>query len=174
MPFVFQYDSSNALIERCRQLQAVTKPGSRALGRAKEDFRLIVAEDHYHMMLRGVDRYGKPRAPLAESTLKNKKRGDGPSLIPKWWASRFAWNIQIRWIEEGGLQYLVKRFVDIVNKKGQPFAMYHMTGARKPGTNWVLPRRDVGGVTPAGFYQLKLRFQEFVYNMAVYESGRGI
>lgn len=174
MAIVVEYPTSSALINRCNQLLAVTKPGSRALGRAKEDFRLIVAEDHYHMMLRNVDRYGQPRAPLAARTLANKKRGPGPSLIPSFWQSRFIFNVQIRWVDEGGEQYLVKRFVDIVNKQGQPFAMYHFTGARKRGTNWVLPRRDVGGVTPAGFAQLKMRFQKFVYDMATYEQGRGI
>ncbi len=173
MPIYVEYPSSSALVRRCRELQEVTKPTSRAMMRAREDFRLIVAEDHYEMLIRGVDRYGRPRAPLAESTLKNKKRGPGPSLIPRFWESRFIFNVQIRWIEEGGERYLVKRFVDILSDAGKPFAQYHLTGATKPGTNWVLPRRDVGGVTPAGFSQLKSRFQKFVYDIWTYQQGVG-
>lgn len=169
---IVEYPTSGALLRRCQELRAVTRPGSRALGRAKEDYRLIIAEDHYHMMLRGVDRYGKARAPLAERTLRDKRRGPGPSLIPSWWRSRFIFNVQVRWVKEEGDEWLVKRFVGIVNKRGQSFAQYHFTGAKRG--NWVLPRRDVGGVTPAGYAQLKMRFQKFVYDMATYEAGRGI
>ena len=174
MPLHVEIESTSALANRCQQLLEVTRPGSRALKRAQEDYRLIVAEDHYEMLHRGVDRYGRPRAPLADSTLKNKKRGPGPSLIPNFWESRFVSNVQILWMEQNGVMTLVKRFVDILSKSGKSFVEYHLDGAVKLGTRWVLPRRDVGGVTPAGFAQLKQRFQKFAYDMTVYESGRGV
>jgi hypothetical protein len=174
MPSHLEYASSSPLIARCQALQAVTKPGSRALGRCMEDYRLIISEDHYEMMHRSVGVGGRPLAPLAESTLKKKSRGPGPALIPRFFASRFISNVQVAWDIQEGLSTVVKRFIDIVSKKGVPFVKYHLDGATKPGTRWVLPRRDVGPVTPAGFSQLRQRFQKFVYDMAVYESGRGI
>jgi hypothetical protein len=126
--------------------------------RFREDLRLVVVEDHYHMLLNNKDRYGKTRAPLAASTLANKKRGPGPSLIPNYYRSRFIANFVAEWRVLEGLQTLVAYYRDILSKQGKPFAQYHMTGARKPGTNWVLPRRDTGGITPAGWAKVKQLF----------------
>lgn len=165
MKIVVQYPTSPALLRRLGALRDAAKPNSRALQRVREDFRLIVAEDHYGMMIRGVDRYGKPRAPLAPATLAKKNRGPGPSLIPRHAESRFITHVRILWVGTGADRTLVKRFIGIVNDKGQSFAQYHLTGARKPGTRWVLPRRDVGGITPAGFRQLKLRHDKFTRDL---------
>ena len=173
-----QYPSSSALIKRCKELQAAAKPDSAALRRAREDFRLIVAEDHYHMMLNGIDYHGNPRAPLAASTLANPNRGPGPSLIPDFWRSRFAYNVRIGWEQRSrGGWVLVKRFVDIMskpskNRGAQPFAQYHLEGASKPGTAWMLPQRDVRGVTRAGFKALSLRLHKFAKDMATSLKGR--
>ena len=172
MPIKLEYVSSNRLVDRCRALLEATKPTGVLSQRAQEDYRLIVSEDHYEMLHRGVDRYGRPRASLAPATLKQKNRGSGPSLIPRFWESRFVHNVQIRWREQYGVMTLVKSFIDILSKSGRPFVKYHLDGASKPGTRWVLPRRDVGGVTPAGFYQLKARFAKFVGELARYRKGR--
>lgn len=131
----------------------------------ESDLQVIVQLDHEEMLLRSVDRYGVPRAPLAESTLANKKRGPGPSLIPRFLASRFATHVKILWRESLGRRMLVKDFGDILSSEGQPFAEYHLNGAPR------LPRRDVGGVTPKGMRWISDRFQEFAKDVLHYSRN---
>ena len=135
--------------------------------RVKGDLRRIILDDNTEKLLgrgnlEGVDRYGKPLAPMAKSTYQNPKRGFGPVLAPRGLASRFITNFKAEWKDSGqGFTTLVARWVDIVNKKGQSFAQYHLTGAKKAGTNWVLPKRDIGGISPAGFAKINARFKKF-------------
>src|SRR6185312_15067315 len=91
-------------------------------------------------------------APLAASTLKNKRRGPGPSLIPLNMVSRFITLHRVYWNEEAGIWVLTAGWDGFVTKDGTPIAPFHMTGTRK------MPRRDVGGVTPAGFQSIKRLF----------------
>jgi hypothetical protein len=141
------------------EIQFNGRPGSRAQNACKGDLFKIIQADHVDKMTRGVDRYGKPRAPLAASTLANKRRGPGPSLIPRGSRSRFITNFVLAWEEIGGtgVSVLVGKFVNIVNKKGQSFAQYHLTGATRRGTKWVLPKRDVSGITPKGWAAVERR-----------------
>lgn len=158
MAIFVERPSSPALFRRCDQIEASLKPQSRGMNLFREDLRRTVVEDHYHMLLEGKDRYGQPRAPLAASTTKNPKRDSGPSLIPNYARSRFIRNFEAEWVMRDGLMTLAARYRDILSKKGKPFAQYHMTGASKPGTNWVLPRRDTGGITPKGWAKVKQLF----------------
>jgi hypothetical protein len=158
MAIVVERPMSSALLKRCGQIDASLKPGSRAMKEFREDFRLVVVEDHYEMLLRGVDRYGQARAPLAARTLADPRRGPGPSLIPRYYQSRFLANFRATWDIRANVQALACAYVDILSKQGKPFVQYHMTGATKKGTNWVLPRRDTGGITPAGWAQVKSLF----------------
>ena len=158
MPIYVERPSSPALLRRTDEIAEALKPRSRAMTRFREDLRLVVVEDHYHMLLEGKDRYGKARAPLAARTLADPKRGPGPSLIPNYYRSRFIANFEASWMVREGEQTLVARYRDILSKQGKPFAQYHMTGAHKAGTNWYLPRRDTGGVTPRGWAQVKRLF----------------
>ena len=192
MSIYVERPASPALWNLCRSIQDNLRPGGKAQNLIRKDLRRIAIDDHTDMMLRGVDRYGVPRAPLAASTLANKKRDGGPSLIPRGMLSRFITNFEAVWMDDPGqgVMFLVCRYVDILSKPslglrkifkfgqkkvatgggfvsggasggGQPFAQYHMTGARKPGTNWVLPRRDTGGITPKGWAAIKERFARF-------------
>jgi hypothetical protein len=155
---VVERPSSPALLRRTAEIAEALKPRSRAMTRFREDLRLLVVEDHYHMLLENKDRYGRQRAPLAASTLANPKRGPGPSLIPNYYRSRFIANFEALWEVREGLQTLVARYRDILSKAGKPFAQYHATGAHKAGTNWYLPRRDTGGITPTGWVKVKRLF----------------
>jgi hypothetical protein len=172
MPVYVQYPSSPALLRRCREIADAAKPGSKAQNRLRGDLQTVVKDDHTDMMLRNVDRYGKTRADLAESTL-NRRKGTGPSLIPRGALSRFVANCEVLWQAEGGVKVLVKRFRDVVDRKGRPFAQYHLTGASKPGTRWVLPRRDVGGVTPKGWARVQARWKQFAADLAKTGGGKG-
>lgn len=168
MPIYVQGRASEALAARCRAIADAFGPRSKIRQGMQTDLATIVKDDHSDMLMRGVDRYGKPRAKLAESTLKNPKRGPGPSLVPRGPASRFATNCEVVWMTFSGVPQLVKRFRDILDKKGRPFAQYHLEGATKPGTKWVLPRRDVGGLSPRGWGRLRERWQKFAADVAHY------
>jgi hypothetical protein len=160
MPIYVEGSPSRTFLEFVRNVQAAQAPDSAITRKMEADMESIVLRDHERMMVSGIDRTGGARAPLAASTLANKRRGPGPSLIPLWTASRFFTNVEVLWINRGS-RTLVKRFADIVNDQGQSFAQYHLEGATKPGTNWVLPKRDVGGLSPRGLEEVRTRFTAF-------------
>lgn len=152
MAIYVERPNSGALQRRVEQISAATRPGSRVQAKLRSDLLRIVREDHTDMLLRDVDRYGQRRAPLAPSTLANKRRGPGPSLIPRGTGSRFITNWEAVWKTIEGIPQLVGRYVNILSKQGKPFVQYHMTGGK------YLPRRDTGGITPKGWAQVKARF----------------
>jgi hypothetical protein len=161
-----QWPASSALLRRLDAINAAVKPNSRAANRVKGDIRKIVIEDNTEKLLgrgnlEGVDRYGKPLAKMADSTFRNPRRGFGPVLVPRGLSSRFITNFVAVW--EGGV--LVMRYVGIVNKQGRSFVQYHLTGCPKGSNakrpNWSLPKRDVAGITPAGFAKIRARHTRF-------------
>ncbi len=152
MPIIVQFGATKALLRRLDDIRDRAKASGRSAMRVRTDIQIIVERDHEEMMFRGVDRYGKPRAPLAESTLKKKPpRANPNSLIPHGYASRFISRYETHW--DGTV--LVQQFVGIVDKRGRSFAQYHLEGGPR------LPRRDVGGITPAGWSQIVKRHKEF-------------
>ncbi len=167
MPVNVQWRSSGALVKKLQAIKEMSDLSGKGANRVKGDLRKIVIEDNTEKLLgrgllEGVDRYGKPLAPLAKSTYQNPKRGFGPALAPRGLRSRFITNFYAKWADSGqGVTTLVCGWAGIVNKKGQSFVQYHLTGAKKRGTNWVLPKRDVGGISPAGFAKINARFKQF-------------
>lgn len=177
MPIYVQWAGSKALEARLKAVQDAARPGSRAVSSYRGDLARIVREDHEDKMLRGVDRYGRPRAELAPSTLADGRRGPGPSLIPRGRASRFITHFETAWqTSAGGVMLLVGRFRDILSKRGRPFAQHHLEGCL-PGSNparpnWSLPRRDVGGITPKGWRRVVERHRRFADDVRKYGGGR--
>jgi hypothetical protein len=159
-----QWPGSGALIRKVEAASKAAEAGSRTASWAKNDFRMLLERDNEDKFFRGVDRYGKPFAPLAASTLAKTRNGrprPNPNpLIPHGFASRV---IQCFEVAEQG-RALVARWVGI------PWIVYHITGADKPGTLWHLPRRDPSGVTPKGWYQIRERFRQYVRDVA---AGKG-
>jgi hypothetical protein len=170
MPVTVQWPASGALVKKLRAIKAMSDMSGKGANRVKGDIRKIALDDNVEKLLgrgllEGVDRYGKPLAPLAKSTYQNPKRGFGPALAPRGLASRFITNLKAEWVDAGGFAMLVLKYVGIVNKKGQSFAQYHLTGcpkgSKKSQPNWSLPKRDVGGITPAGWARIRTRFKQF-------------
>jgi hypothetical protein len=173
MPSYVQWRSSDALQRRLQEIQDAARPGSKAVSAARKDIRTIIIEDHHDKMLRGADRYGKPRAalnngnPLKPWQIK-ARGGSGPSLVPRGPNSRFYTNIEATWVTVSGYLQLVMRFRDILSKAGKPFAQYHLTGS--PSTN--LPKRDVGGTTPKGWNRVIKRHKQLGTDIIKAGGGR--
>jgi hypothetical protein len=170
MPLYIEWPPSSALLKRLDAINAAAGTNSRSANRVKGDIRKIVLEDNVEKLLgrgllEGVDKRGQPLAPMAPSTFQNPKRGFGPVLVPRGLQSRFITCLEAIW--QGGV--LVMRYAGMVNKKGQPFAQYHLTGASKGSKakqpNWSLPKRDVGGITPAGWAKIAARHRKWASDL---------
>ena len=83
-------------------------------------------------LLMGVDWTGAPFAPLAPSTLKSKRRGTGPALVPDGDASSLIIHYEVTAVAEPGR---------LIMTAGWPFGYvrYLASGTRR------MPRRDPGG-----------------------------
>lgn len=127
--------------------------------RLRERILAIVAEDNAYKLDHSLQGSPgptgvRPMAPLARSTLADKRRGPGGPLGTA--DSRFRKNFRARWDVRAGRWILVAWYEDV------PFAGYHLHGATKPGTRWVLPARDVSGLTPRGQEQVRQATAEFL------------
>lgn len=150
------WPQSSAMLRHMREVQEACGTNSRAANRLKGELRDIVEQDNVEKLLgrgllEGVDRYGQPLAPMAESTYKNPRRGLGPVLAPRGLLSRFITCFEVVW--DGGV--MLMRYANMLSKDGLPFAQYHLRGcpmgSKASQPNWSLPRRDVGGITPWGW-----------------------
>lgn len=155
-----EWPTSPALLTRIAGARAAVKPDSRSMRDLRADVMSINGNDHIDKMLRGVDRYGRPRAPLAQSTrdkIAKGKRGPGPSLIPNVFTSRYLTTFSQRWVWREGRSELSSRFDGFVSKRGFPIPMAHEAGV--PRRN--LPRRAVMGITPKGWSEVNKRMTVF-------------
>lgn len=161
------WPASKSLGSKIHGINFISKHFGKGANHVKGDIRKIIIMDHQDKVLRRhVDRGGNSLAPLAASTLKDKRRGPGPALAPKGALSRFVKNLRVEWSGEGVNSTLIVRFVNIVDKKGRSFAQYHLAGvakgSKKNQPNWSLPKRDVSGITPKGWSAIQVRFNEFI------------
>ncbi len=175
MPLTVNWPSSPALVRRLRDMHAAGKGDGLSAARVKGDVRLIVIEDNTEKLLgrgllEGVDRYGKPLAPMAESTFKNPRRGFGPVLVPRGLQSRFITHFRATWAKTAeGVGVLVMGWADVVSKQGKSFVEFHLAGcprgsnAKRP--NWSLPQRDVAGISPAGWAKIVARHSKFAQDV---------
>ena len=112
------------------------------------------------MLERNVDRYGRPRAKLARSTLMREPIR-GPSLIPRG-VTRSAifrkWSAAIT--VRGGRARLSAGWDNL------PWIRYHLDGTDK------IPRRDVGGITPRGWRAIRDRWAKLPADLIRYGGGR--
>ena len=174
MPIVVrvEWPTSPALVRRIAGARLAVQPDSRAMRDLRADLMSINGNDHIDKMLRGVDRYGKPRAPLAKSTLekiRRGKRGPGPSLIPNVWTSRYLTTFAQKWVWREGRSELSSRFDGFVSKRGFPIPLAHEAGVPRRG----LPRRAVMGLTPRGWAEATRRFDVFAAKVFGEEVGVG-
>jgi hypothetical protein len=161
LPSFVETPTSSALSRRLAKYRDL--PRSPAAVFFRERVRAIVIEGNRAGLLAGTDKQGRPLAPLAPSTLRDRK-GTGPPLVPRGEASRFISGFRAEWIEEAGGYVLHCGWAGLDSRDGRPFAGYHLTGAGR------LPKRDVGGIRPSDWQKIIKEDQAFLDKIV---SSRG-
>jgi hypothetical protein len=164
MAFRIEFPSNPVIEPWLKGIQESVRPGSRVQNAVRGDISRIVRADHERKMLTNIDRYGRERAPLSPKTLANKRRGHGPSLIPRFTMSRYLSTFVLLWETVSGRSVLSMSFRNFVSRDGFPIPLAHEHGARRG--NWRLPARPVMGITPSGINLIDSRFAQFATEVA--------
>lgn len=143
-------------------VQDALHPGSYVQRSVRDDIKKIAWLDNERKMLSGITRYGSLRAPLAPSTLKNKKRGPGPSLVPRGRQSRYITQYLAEWTQDGSRYIMTASYRWFVSKTGFPIPLAHEHGV--PRRN--LPARPVMGITPQGMAEIAARLSRLASQIA--------
>jgi hypothetical protein len=146
------WPGSVAFKRRIAEMEALAKPGSRAVVRARDDIGQIVKDGNREGLLAGTDRYGRAMTPLAESTLK-RRRGSGPPLVPRGSASRPIRNFVVNWVSAASGWVMVAGWTGMA-RGGKPWMQYHITGGK------YLPRRDPAGIRPRHWNLIRARIRK--------------
>jgi hypothetical protein len=147
------------------EIKADADPRSYKVKKLREDIGAAVVEDNIDKilgrgLLEGVDRYGRPLKPMADSTFRNKRRGFGPVLAPRGLASRVITTFKVRWAMAGEVWRMSAGWVDFLSTRGFPIMLAQLGGTR------TIPARDVGGVSPKGWTKVKQAFIDFRVRLA--------
>lgn len=163
---------SGALRRRLKEIRDAAHPQSRRVGQLRTEVKRAVEKDNVEKLLgygssalAGVDRYGKDLTTPADSTVKGWRLRLGRVLAPEGLASRAITRFKVKWIFDGSQWRMVAGWVGI------PWMIYHLKGARKGSkgidrlgrdmSNWHLPRRDIGGISPKGWVEVRAAFKRF-------------
>jgi hypothetical protein len=156
---------SGAVRRRLKEIQADINPQSRKMDRLRTGLKKAIVEDNTDKIYRlstsmaGVDRFGRPLAPPAESTVKAyvRKGQVRQVLAPHGLSSRVIVNFFVAW------QFLGSQWRAVIGWKGIPWLIYHLQGCAKGSNprrpNWWLPKRDIGGISPKGMARIREVFQ---------------
>lgn len=145
---------SGALRRRLKDVASQIDPRSPRMDRFRTEIKKIAVEDNtekvlgYGSGLAGVDRFGRPLAPLGQWAYGAafRRRGNGPVLAPHGLASRVITNFRVVW------QWSGKQYQMIAGWDGIPWIIHHLRGCPKGSNtkrpNWSLPKRDISGLGP--------------------------
>jgi hypothetical protein len=164
MPVLVHWQNSGALQKRLKQVAADVKPGSSKMKTFQTAVTRAVVKDNAEKLLgygssawAGVDRFGKDLAPPADSTIRSWGHL-GRVLAPRGVGSRAITAFRTRWVFDGAQMHLVAGWV------GVTWMIYHLRGCPKGSNpkrpNWSLPRRDVGGIGPKGWVDVRALFKK--------------
>ena len=159
------WSRSSAIGRLLERLDAAARPGSRVVLAVRKDLVRIVKEDNADKLARGVDRYGKPLAKLADSTLK-KPRASPLPLMRRGNRSRFLTHFECNLSVNGGRTTVAAGWRDLGG------AAANLTGATKPGSKWRLPKRDLRGLTPKGWRKVHERWRQVPGELLRFGGGR--
>jgi hypothetical protein len=163
------YKESGALARRLKEIKDAVDPRSSKMDRLRYGINKIAKEDNTEKVLghglAGVDRFGRPLAPLGKWAhgAAFRRRGNGPVLAPHGLESRIITHFKYAWNWVNGQYEFVAGWKDL------PWMRYHIEGRAKGSKasqpNWSLPRRDVGGISPRGWVQVRALFNRFAKNL---------
>jgi hypothetical protein len=146
---------SGALRRRLKEVADAIDPRAPRMDRFRTELKKIRIADNTDMLTHrgtsayaGEDRFGRPIADPAESTLRQRKSKYGGPLFgfvlaPRGLGSRPITNFVVKWELSGR----VWRMLD--GWKGIPWMIYHLqgcaVGSNRKRPKWSLPKRDIGG-----------------------------
>ena len=172
MPISTVWKQSGALTRRLKEISTAVDPRANRMDRFRTEIKKLAVEDNtekllgYGSALAGIDRFGKPLAPLGKwaTGAAFRRRGNGPVLAPHGLASRSITRFKVAW------QWTGSQYQMVAGWDGVKWMKYHLTGCPR-GTNskrpnWSLPRRDIGGISPKGWVKVRASFSRFVANLA--------
>jgi hypothetical protein len=168
-PFV-HWQNSGALRKRLKDIAADVQPGSGKMKRFQTALTKAVTKDNTEKLLgygssawAGVDRFGKDLAQPADSTIRSWGHL-GRVLAPHGTGSRAITRFKVRWLFDGAQMQMVAGWVGIT------WMIYHLRGCPKGSkgvdklgrdmANWSLPRRDIGGISPKGWVDVRAEFSK--------------
>jgi hypothetical protein len=153
------YKESGALARRLREIKDAVDPRGSKMDRLRYGINKIVKEDNTEKVLghglAGVDRFGRPLAPLGKWAYGAafRRRGNGPVLAPHGLESRIITHFRYAWNWVGDHYEFVAGWKDL------PWMRYHIEGGPH------LPRRDEGGISPKGRAKVWALFARFAKNL---------
>lgn len=145
---------SPALLKRLDALANL--PRSRAFYTLRQRIAGAIERGNRAGRLAGTDGRGRALTPLRSKRKGKYKGATGPPLAPFRDRSRVVTNFRATWRQQGTAWALEMGWADIVSRRGVPFLIYHLTGARPQ------PKRDIAGLSPRtqaelrGFYSTLL------------------
>jgi hypothetical protein len=152
---------SGALRRRLKEIQSDIAPKSPKMDRLRTSLKKAIVEDNTDKIYRqatamaGVDRFGKPLAKPAASTVKGYERKGQVRqvLAPHGLSSRVITKFRVRW------QFIGTQWRAVIGWDGIPWLIYHLQGCAKGSNprrpNWWLPQRDIGGISPKGMAAIR-------------------
>ena len=172
MPISVVWRESGALRRRLGEIASAVDPRSSRMDRFRYKLTKIAKQDNEDKLYRGagvmvgVDRYGKKLDDPAESTIKSWDRRGliRQILAPHGLASRVITQFRVVW------QWTGSQYEMIAGWKDLPWIVYHLRGCRKGShplyPKWSLPKRDIGGISPKGWVQVRAEFTRFAKLLA--------
>lgn len=157
---------SSALRRRLKEIKDAADPRGRRVSQLRREVKAAVEKNNVEKLLgygtsawAGVDRYGRDLAPPADSTIKSWRLRLGRVLAPEGLGSRAITRFRVNWLLEGSTWRMLMGWVGI------PWMIYHLMGAERGSKagqpNWSLPKRDIGGISPRGWVQVRAAFKRF-------------
>jgi hypothetical protein len=171
MPVSVVWRESGALKRRLKEVAAAVDPRAPRMDRLRTQLKKLAVEDNtekllgYGSGLAGIDRFGKPLAPLGAWAhgAAFRRRGNGPVLAPHGLGSRVITRFNVVWQRTGSQYQMISGWRDL------PWMIFHLEGrprGSKPSQpNWSLPKRDIGGISRRGLNKMAEAFSRFARNL---------
>lgn len=143
----------DSFLARIKNLQRASQDA----GEVMPELERLAWQDNADGLMASTDKDGRPLAPLAQSTLKNRHRGPGGPLVPNGRQSRFIKNYRdTSFRRSDGNWVIVGTWMNVLSKRGVPITPFHVEGR---GRN---PVRDIAGVRPTGRKNIAAAFRAYL------------